>query len=186
MSEANQGDRDHIIKHAHERISVGLDRGLPPETYKFQIDVIVSAMDRTLLTLSPDLHGHVLKERIFNLNSWMSYYNECFDRAKLKMEEQGVLVDKIGSLAIRQLRSGIETPPATLSKEYAETEDIELTPGGKKTTLNDERMKHVAYSYASNRFRSIFKNIESTIMHCQSGLALDRAEMISVNNQQRG
>lgn len=178
-------DREHILQHAHERIDVGLDKGLSLESYKFQIDVIASAMDSALLSLDPGLHGHALKERIFILNAWMSYYNDCYDRAKRKMEEQEVRVDKVESLAIRQLRSGIETPPATLSKEYAETEEIEL-PGGGKTLLNDERMRYVAYSYAANRFKSRFNNIEKTIMHCQSGLALDRVEMASVIQQQRG
>ena len=165
------------VQSAHSRIEVGMDQGLTAEAYRLQIEQICDEMDNQLLWLESHLHGQQLKERIMVLNGWMSHFNELYDRARLKAERQKVITDKIRSLAIREMRSSLESPPVTLNKELAETEEVQVAPGAPMTTLSAERDKYEIYDYAAARFKTKFMCIKHTIMSCQSGLNLDRAEM---------
>jgi hypothetical protein len=98
-------------------------------------------------------------------------------------------MDHVSSQAIRQIRGNKEANiPATLAKEYAETEAVHLFAShedgkGPPTSLSIEKEKYVVLEYRMNRYRSLFENVKSAIMSGSTCLNYDRAEMVSEKGQ---
>lgn len=151
------------------------------ETFKEEVDRICAEISRDILHLDSSLHGIDLRNKIFDLNGYLSRFNALSDKARLKVGIQESHVDFIKSRAMQGVIADptLAKVPATLKPFYVETYPVKLDDES-NTTLYEEKSKLEYYTYAMNRFKSIFELLKMTIMSAQSGLSFDREEMKNI------
>ena len=151
------------------------------EKFKVSVDTKVQEFDRNLLNLS-NLSGHGLKDRIFQLVSYLSTFNEYIDRVNLQISIKEGLLKEVKSVARKQLMSNVEKKLSDAAiKDLVETENVELEPG---TFISMVRIQEeLSYlHYGLDRFESMYSDIDKAISTGQSGLAYDRTELSQTHN----
>lgn len=145
---------------------------------KEYVDIKCDSLPQELLAYKTDIDAHELRDRILKLTSYISYFNELRDRAKIKVLLQERRIEYIKSIVAKKisLDARFDNLTAKLKELSMESYDLELD-NNEKTSINNEKQILEWYTYASIRFSSRFEDIRTAIMSYVNILSFDKNEV---------
>lgn len=151
------------------------------EKFKNMVDEKLNEIPESLLHIDKSLQAKELRDRILDLNSYHSRYNELHDKAKLACNLQDNKINMIKSVAMKLISEDSNYSKLTAPAKLLCLETYSVNIGNEMTTLNQEKEKLEWYQYRVNRFKSRFEDIKMSIMSCVNALSYDKQEMESMS-----